>query len=178
MDIPLKDLKELSKFKGVTINDVVMAGLSTALKQVFEENGEKTDVIKMALPANLRFKFYKTRQHIKLENKFAAIPITVPLSSSMDEAYVKIKKATKSLKNSMAIIYTTYAITSWSNKLLPRFFVQQTANETIDKFTIALSNVPGIVKIPTYEDKKTGKSMRNIASHTYVVIAGNIGMGF
>jgi len=81
----------------------------------------------MALPANLRFKFYKTRQLIKMENKFAAIPITVPLSKSMDEAYVKIKKATNCLKNSMGVIYTTYAITYWSNKLLPRFFVQQTA---------------------------------------------------
>jgi len=42
-DIPVNEIKALSKYKGITINDVIMASLSTALKKVFEEQGEKVD---------------------------------------------------------------------------------------------------------------------------------------
>jgi hypothetical protein len=38
--------------------------------------------------------------------------------------------------------------------------------------------VPGVVKTVTYENKKSGHQMHSIASHSYIVIAGNLGMGF
>ena len=68
-------MKQLSRSKGVTINDVIICSLTTALSTIFRENGENIESIQMALPANIRFKFYKTRQHVKMENKFGAIPI-------------------------------------------------------------------------------------------------------
>lgn len=120
-DIELSSIKELSKYKGITINDVMMASITTALNTIFTEQGEKIDTIKMALPANLRFKFYKSRRDVKMENKFAALPLTVPMSSTMEEAYKKINNTTKSLKNSMGVVYATYAISYWGNILFPRF---------------------------------------------------------
>ncbi len=46
------------------------------------------------IPANIRFKFYPTPEEVKLENKFAAIPMLVPLTENMDSAYGQIKKVT------------------------------------------------------------------------------------
>jgi hypothetical protein len=51
--------------------------------------------MQIVVPANIRFGFYPNRESMKLENHFAAIPLTVPLTESMDSAYGKIKKITK-----------------------------------------------------------------------------------
>jgi hypothetical protein len=77
----------------------------------------------MVIPANIRFKFYPTPQDVKLENKFAAIPMIVPLTENMESAYKKIQKVTSSIKN-LPYIYINYAISYWSNILLPRFMPQ------------------------------------------------------
>lgn len=176
-DIDIQQIKDLSKYKGVTINDVIMCSLTTALKTVFTEQGEQVDSIKMALPANLRFKFYKSRQHVKMENKFAALPICVPLSSTMEESYKRIHNVTKSLKNSMGLVYGTYALSFWGNKLFPRSLVRHTTVSMSDKFTIALSNTPGAIKQFKYLDKETGEVMHNLSSRSYIIIAGHLGMG-
>lgn len=130
----------------MTINDVIVSSLTTTLNTIFTENGEKVDEIKIALPANLRFKFYKSRYHVKMENKFAALPLTVPLSSSMEKAYKRISYATKSLKGSMGVLYAMYALSFWANKLFPRSIARQSCVELSNRFTIALSNVPGAIK--------------------------------
>ena len=41
----------------------------------------------MIMPASIRFKFYATREQVKLENKFAAMCLRVPLTDSMESAY-------------------------------------------------------------------------------------------
>lgn len=158
-DIELQLVKDLSKYKGVTINELVLSSLTTALNTVFTEQGEKIDKVQIALPANLRFKFYKSRHHVKMENKFACLPMEVPLSSTMEEAYTKIHKASKTLKNSAGITYAMYAMAYWCNKLLPRVMSQQVCRELSNSFTIALSNVAGAIKPYVYEDKNTGHKM-------------------
>ena len=91
----LDELKETSKKLNITINDLVMCSLSAALKTLFSEHGDTTSTeFNLIIPANIRFKFYPTREKIVLENKFAGIPISVPLASSMQESYGKIKVIT------------------------------------------------------------------------------------
>ena len=101
--------------------------MTTALNTIFKEQGQKVDSIKVALPANLRFKFYKSRYHVKMENKFAVLPVTVPLSDTTEQAYSKISKATKSLKSSMGILYAMYALSFWVNKLFSRSIARNMA---------------------------------------------------
>lgn len=60
-ELKLPEIKELSKKLGVTINDIVTCAISTTFKQVFEEKNEKVNEINVFIPANIRFKFYKTR---------------------------------------------------------------------------------------------------------------------
>jgi NRPS condensation-like uncharacterized protein len=120
--IDFRLLKLLSKKINVTINDIVTSALSTSMNVLFKENKDQAQEFSVVMPANIRFKFYATPKDIKLENKFAAIPLSVPLVSTMEEAYPKIQKVTKFLKNSISQVYAMYAITFWSNALLPRYF--------------------------------------------------------
>ena len=48
----------------------------------------------VAIPANVRFRFYPTREDVKAENKFSAIPIVLPLCENMEKSYKPIKKIT------------------------------------------------------------------------------------
>ena len=102
--------------------------------------------MKIFVPANIRFKFYPTRETVKLENKFAAMPLQVPLCSEMNSSYEKIKKVTKHLKGSISTIYAMYALTYWTNTLLPRFMPWATVEQESEKFSLAFSNTPGPIK--------------------------------
>lgn len=80
------------------------------------------------MPGNIRFGFYKKREDVKMENKFTAMPLSVPLTENMESAYGAIKEATKSLKGSMGLIYGIYALAFWSSQLLPRWMAQTSVN--------------------------------------------------
>lgn len=45
------------------------------------------------------------------------------------------------------------------------------------KFTLAFSNTPGAIKQITYENTKTGELMNMMTSRSYLMVAGNMGMG-
>lgn len=89
--IDLRLLKGLSKKIKVTINDIVNCALSVSLEQIFRENKDDSTEIKMVIPASIRFAFYPTKEDVVLENKFAAIPVTLPLVKDMESAAPKIK---------------------------------------------------------------------------------------
>ena len=95
-NLDLAELKKMSKAKGVTINDVVLSAFMTTLHSMLEEAEQAKPLkerqplpksLQVIMPANIRFSFYESREKIKLENKFAAIPLVVPLTSSMETAY-------------------------------------------------------------------------------------------
>lgn len=73
----------MSKKVGFTINDVVTTSISTSMKSLFRKEGDNSDHINLVIPANVRFKFYATRDDIILENKFSAVPLKIPLLDDM-----------------------------------------------------------------------------------------------
>ena len=170
-------IKELSKYKGVTINDVIMCSLTTTMKKIFAEKGQHIDRIKLSLPANLRFKFYKSRYHLKMENKFAAIALPVLLSDTMEQAYRRINQTTKSLRGSLGYVYANYASIMYLNMFTPRALLKNTTIQTAGRFTIAFSNVAGALKPFKYECKKTGTITEVVSSRSYMILPGNLGMG-
>lgn len=99
-----------------------------------------------------------------MENKFAAISLTVPLTESMQKAYGPIKKATEKLKNAMGLIYGIYAISFWSALLLPRFISYAAVLGVSKKYTIGFSNTAGPIKPFSYLCPITGKIIFNISS--------------
>lgn len=111
--IDFRLLKALSKKINVSINDIVMSSLSTAMHKMFKDVGDETSAINIQIPANIRFRFYPTPQDVKLENKFGAIPLTVPLAPTMEEAYPQVKKVSQFLRNKfsgMCYVYGTYIV--------------------------------------------------------------------
>ena len=88
----MKEIKKLSKRLGTTINDIVTCSISTAMRDYFKSKGDDSKDIQIVIPANIRFEFYPTAEKVRLENKFSAIPLKIPLCESMNDAYGKIKK--------------------------------------------------------------------------------------
>lgn len=81
--IKVDDLKLMTRKLNITINDIVMGSLSTSLKTLFLELGDTSEYYNLVIPANIRFKFYPSSKKVVLENKFAGIPLNVPLTTSM-----------------------------------------------------------------------------------------------
>ena len=83
-DILFKDVKDCSKALKVTINDLLTACLASGLKQYMELKGDnKTKKVNLAIPANIRFKHYGSWDKVKFENKFAPVPLTIPLNKDV-----------------------------------------------------------------------------------------------
>ena len=55
-------MKAATKKLNVTVNDVVMCALTTSLKKIFKRNGDSSKNINLMMPANIRFKFYPTKE--------------------------------------------------------------------------------------------------------------------
>ena len=77
-----------------------MAATSVAFNKLFEDNeratGEKVPKsMQLLIPANMRFGMYRTADTVKMENKFAALPLKMPLIKNMSYA-TKIQKVTGS----------------------------------------------------------------------------------
>lgn len=102
--------------------------------------------------------------------------LVVPLTENMQHSYEDIKKVTKQLKTAIGHMYAVYALSFWSGKLLPRH-VSYNGIETItDKFTIGFSNNAGPIKPILYTHPNSGEVYRNIASQSYVIFSGRVGM--
>jgi len=64
------------------------------LKKPEDQRREIPERLNIVMPANIRFSLYKTRDTIKFENKFTAVPLSIPMTHSMSSAYDKVKKTT------------------------------------------------------------------------------------
>jgi len=62
-----------------------------------------------------------------MENCFAALPMRIPLVSTMKEAYKPISKVTKKIKTQFAYIYSSYFVAFWTAvlgaRLIPRVVI-------------------------------------------------------
>jgi len=74
------------------------------------------------IPANIRFGPYSTVDDVKLENKFAVVPLTVPLYEDMQKSISQISKATAKLRNAFGSVYTTYFLSKIATLFFPYFF--------------------------------------------------------
>lgn len=92
--ISVNRIKNLSKKLNISINDIILSSLTTSLKSLFMQQNDDSTHIQMLLPANIRFGFYKNKEDVKLENRFSAMTLNVPLTDTMQSAYGKIVKIT------------------------------------------------------------------------------------
>jgi NRPS condensation-like uncharacterized protein len=120
----LEVIKNASKKLKITINDLMTVSLSIAIKRYFVSKGDsKTNRINIALPVNIRWEPYNTFNSVKLENKFAPMPIDLPLFEDIEKAIPAILKITKGMKNAFIESYATYIISLTCGALLPGFLM-------------------------------------------------------
>lgn len=170
-------VKELSKKLKITINDLVTCSISSALRTLFDENGDKNiEKVNIGIPANIRFAFYPTVEDVKLENKFACLPLMLPLVNNMKDSYGIISKATKHLKTNFPMIYTSYVVQRLASRIAPILLSSKVIGDTTRKFSFAFSNTPGPLK-PIYYFN-TAKTEKIFTEWTlpYMVVAGYTGM--
>ncbi|CDW90218.1 diacylglycerol o-acyltransferase [Stylonychia lemnae] len=170
-DLSFHDIRAASKKQKCTINDLVTACMATAMKQYLIMNGDKTtDKINIVIPANIRFGHYKTIKELKFENKFAPVPLVIPLDSDITKSIPKVIKVTSSLRNSFAEIYATYAMSFYTSMLVPYFISDWFIGQSTKPYTMAFSNTPGLLK-PLVSDGK-----KSIMMFTYIIPSGYTGM--
>lgn len=149
-DFLLGDVKVAAKAQNVTINDMLTSCLSASVKEYFESKGDMTtNEINIVIPANIRFKHYPSVDKLKLENKFAVVPLRIPLKRHMKDALKAIPVATSKIRKQFGEIYATYVLTKLSVALMPYFISNWYMNFSIMPFTFAFSNTPGILKQTT-----------------------------
>ena len=73
------------------------------------------------MPANIRFQHYADEDHLKFENKFAPVGVTIPLCKDMNEACKVIPKVTHYLRNVFLEVYAMYAFLYWTSMFSPYF---------------------------------------------------------
>jgi len=181
-DFKFKEVKELSKKigSGITINDLISSAITCSLKKLFMEKGDNSDSVNIVIPASVRFEFYPKREDVKLENKFSAIPVVFPLTETMEGAYPKIKKASSKLKNkffNFLMTYGTYAFTFYSNAVFPKSISRRAIDMVTPNFTMGFSNLPGPIKPLYYNNHDKTQKFYAVASHTYIVVSGFVGLG-
>jgi len=128
------------------------------------------------MPVNIRFNFYKTPEEVKIENRFSIMPLRIPLCDSMQGSYKTMNKLSTTLKNLYGFVYGVYAVTFWSSLIMPRFINKATLDDLTTKFTISFSNIAGMLKNFEYVSPIDGKSVTNMSSLAYPVIAGKMGL--
>jgi hypothetical protein len=112
---------------------------------------------------------------VKLENKFSGIPLVLPLAESMEEALPVVKKACSILKSQFGLVYASYAMTRFLQKLIPRFLNRIFVRSATSKITCAFSNTPGPIKSMYYEDLQ-GKKIYSLWSQPHFIVAGQTGL--
>ena len=128
------------------------------------------------MPVNIRFDFYSTPDDVRIENRFSIMPLRIPLFGNMKESYKVMKKLSSSLKNLYGFVYGVYAVSFWTSQLFPRYVNKTAVDNLCTKFTISFSNIAGLLKNFEYISPTTGKSLHNISSLAYPVIAGRMGL--
>jgi hypothetical protein len=176
--IPLDTIKEASKKLKITINDLMTIALSMAVKRYFVIKGDtKTNRINIIIPVNIRWEPYSTFGSVHIENKFAPMPIDLPLFEDFEKAVPAIVKITKGMKNQFTEVYATYIITLICGALLPGFLMAKMITLLSLPPTLAFSNTPGILRPIRYRECETvnmvtginaqGKLALNIAFISY-----------
>ena len=171
-DIKFKDVKECAKKLKVTINDLLTACLASTLKQYFEFKGDKkTNKINLAIPGNIRFGPYLSWEKVKFENKFAPIPLIIPLDSDIRESLRKVPKVTSQLRHQFVDTYAAYALSYYMCMFMPYSILNYMSQGSLP-YTLVFSNVPGLIKPIENHGKKS------IKMQSYFVPLGPTGLAF
>ena len=147
------EIKATSKALKVTINELMTSALSVAIKQLFEDRGDtKTDRMQIAVPVNIRWAPYKTYDEVQLENKFAPMPVKIPLDTDLEQALKKMKPVAGKMRRDFKVTYAAYILASLMGVLIPAWLCKIAGDNLSKPLTLSFSNIPGILRPIRYKD--------------------------
>jgi WS/DGAT/MGAT family acyltransferase len=166
--VSLAEIKAIGQATGGTVNDVMIAAVTGALRRYMEDRGVQTAGLNFRayIPFNLR----PLDQKIELGNKFGLVFLQLPIGTvDKEERLQIIKQRMDELKNSTE---PEVAITLLATAgMLPRDIERQVFKLFHAKATAVLTNVPGPQQ-PLY---MAGGRLRSMMG--WVPQAGNLGLG-
>ena len=167
--LPLEEVKAVSKAFGCTVNDVLIAAVTGALRQYMISNGENPDDlqdIRVTVPVNLR----PLEHALDLGNHFGLVFLSLPLSSDSPlERLYAVNERMNELKSSKQATVTLGFLAALG--MGPAAVQKPVLNMLSEKATAVLTNVPGPQQ-PLY---LVGSKMKEIMF--WVPQNGNIGIG-
>lgn len=154
----LADIKRLARRHGATVNDVMVAGISGALRRYVLSRGEVPQDVVTMVPVNLRPVDQPLPAH--LGNKFALVAIALPLAEPTPLARLAASRARMNVIKSGPEAFLTFglahaigavgAVTDSGSRLMASFF----SNKAIGVTT----NVPG----PDHPRYFAGEELRGL----------------
>ena len=138
--IPLERIKRIARANDATVNDVLLAAVSGALRHYLQERGSNVGEIQAMVPFNLR----PLDQPIprKLGNKFGLVFLPLPVGTSGSyRRLVEVHKRMQELKSGRdgAISYGILSLTGMTPEPLERRIIDVFTG----KGTAVMTNVPG-----------------------------------
>jgi diacylglycerol O-acyltransferase len=167
--LPLEDVKAFSKFKGATINDALLAGVTGAIRRyLIGRNVEVADDldIRAVVPVNLR----PESDIIKLGNRFGLVFLALPVGiADRDDRLTELKRRMDAIKRSSEPM-VIFALLNAVGLTGPK--VESVALQLFgSKATAVMTNVPG----PREEIYLAGKAMRSMMF--WVPQSARLGLG-
>jgi len=164
-------IKDASKNLGFTINELFTAAISVGVKKYMITRNDNATDLQMVIPGTVRWEFYPTYESVKLENKFAAFPVKIPLEENHEKAIFKVKKATNKIKTGFTKMYASYIMSLTFGVFVPEHIWKLLMHRASIPYTLAFSNVPGVIKPIVFK----GYEIENVKS--FIIPGGATGIG-
>lgn len=139
MQIPLDRLGAISKLLDVTINDLVLAVLAGALGAYHRERGVRVASLNCMVPMSLRGKDERDVLGNRVGTFLVRLPLVERLPADRLERVVRQTRAAKRDRRGAAAPLLSEAVA-----LLPGFALRWIARQSLGKFNVACTNVPGV----------------------------------
>lgn len=138
--LDLDIVKAIKNRLGATVNDVLMATVSGALSRYIRQRaGQEIERLRISMPVSVRH----PSATITLENRFAAVPLTLPAGiAHAGERVARVKARMDALKSGVAPM-VIYGIQSALLKVLPQGVSRGLIDFLANKCTAVVTNVPG-----------------------------------
>jgi diacylglycerol O-acyltransferase len=138
--LPLSEVKTVKNRFGATVNDVLMTLVCGAIARYLEgQPGAAVERIRVSMPVNMR----EPGAPFRMENRFAAVPLTLPLSTlGLPHRIAAVKAEMDALKSGVDSLVIYGAVNVFLTALpygVSRWLIDFFAN----KCTSVITNVPG-----------------------------------
>jgi len=141
VDLPLAGIKEVRAGLGGTVNDVVLAVVSGALRSLLASRGEPAaEDLRVMVPVSVRKAEGRGTLGNQVTPTFATLPVAEPDPVKRLE---KVRAAMKSLKESGQVL-GALALTRLSDFAPPNLLTQVARLQVMERFfNLVVTNVPG-----------------------------------